>query len=78
MQIIDDETQKPLASSSDLSVKEARKKGGEDMLRLIGMDLLKKAQAKKIKAVVFDRGGFPYAGNIKKIADIIREGGIKF
>jgi len=70
--------QKTLASSSDLAIKEAGEKSWTERLRLIGLDLAKKAKAKKIKTIVFDRGGFPYTGNIKKLANIIREEGIKF
>ncbi len=32
---------------------------------------------KGIKEVVFDRGGYPYHGVIKALADAVREGGIK-
>ena len=42
-----------------------------------GKDIAKKAIEKKIKEVVFDRGGFLYAGKIKAFADGAREGGLK-
>lgn len=38
-------------------------------------ETLKKAG---INEAVFDRGGYKYHGNIKKVADSVRESGIKF
>lgn len=44
----------------------------------VGKDIATKAKAKKIDAVVFDRGGFMYTGNIKAVAEGAREGGLTF
>src|SRR5689334_18906853 len=44
----------------------------------VGAALAKKAVAKKIKDVVFDRGGFKYHGKVKALADAAREGGLNF
>ena len=41
-------------------------------------ELAKKAKALKIEKVVFDRGGYLYAGKIKAVADAMRKGGIIF
>jgi large subunit ribosomal protein L18 len=46
--------------------------------KVAGKEIAKKAIAKKIKNVVFDRGGFLYTGKIKAFADGAREGGLKF
>lgn len=46
--------------------------------RALGKGIAEKALAKKITKVVFDRGGFSYAGAIKEIADGAREGGLEF
>ena len=43
-----------------------------------GKEIAKKAIEKKIKEVVFDRGGFLYTGKVKAFADAAREGGLKF
>ncbi|NCS98785.1 50S ribosomal protein L18 [Candidatus Parcubacteria bacterium] len=43
-----------------------------------GKEIAKLAEAKKIKEVAFDRGGFIYTGNIKALADAAREAGLKF
>jgi large subunit ribosomal protein L18 len=44
----------------------------------IGEDIAKKAKVKKLGKVVFDRGGFIYAGRIKALADAARKAGLKF
>ena len=44
----------------------------------VGKDIATKATAKKIKKVVFDRGGFIYTGCVKALAEGAREGGLKF
>jgi large subunit ribosomal protein L18 len=43
-----------------------------------GIELAKKAKALKITKVVFDRGGYLYAGKIKAVADAARKGGLIF
>jgi len=37
-----------------------------------------KIKAKKIKAIVFDRGGYVYHGRVQAIADAVRGEGVKF
>lgn len=43
-----------------------------------GKKLTEKASKLKITTVVFDRAGYKYHGNIKKLADAARESGLKF
>ncbi|HMO79035.1 MAG TPA: 50S ribosomal protein L18 [Candidatus Paceibacterota bacterium] len=43
-----------------------------------GKKIAELAKDKKIKKVVFDRGGFLYAGNIKALADSARQSGLEF
>lgn len=65
-QLIDDVKGNTLASASSNDAKK------------VGSELAKKALALKIEKVVFDRGGYLYAGKIKAVADSAREGGLKF
>ena len=78
-QLIDDEQGRTLASSSDRKIEGNAKKSSEERARFVGADIAEKAQKeKKIKKVVFDRGGRKYAGNIKILADSARESGLEF
>lgn len=42
----------------------------------VGIEIAKLAIAKKIKAVVFDKGRFAYHGRVKAVAEGAREGGL--
>ena len=44
----------------------------------LGTVIAKKALEKGITTVVFDRGGFIYAGKVKALADAAREAGLEF
>lgn len=44
----------------------------------IGAAIAKVAKAKGIAAIVFDRGGYHYGGQVKALADAAREGGLTF
>ena len=44
----------------------------------VGELLAKKAKAKKIETVVFDRGGYLYTGRVANLADGARKGGLLF
>jgi large subunit ribosomal protein L18 len=74
-QIIDDVSMITLASASS-----EKAKGKTAILRAAetGVLIAKAALAKKIEAVVFDRGGYVYTGKVKALADGAREGGLKF
>jgi large subunit ribosomal protein L18 len=74
-QLIDDDKQKTLAAASDLKIKAGKKL---DKAGLVGEDLAKKALAKKIKKVTFDRNGFRYHGRVKALAEGARKGGLEF
>ena len=80
-QIIDDESQKTLVSASTLEKEIASKCEGKtksEAAKIVGEDLAKKALAKGIKDVVFDRGGFLFHGRVQALAEAAREAGLNF
>jgi len=80
-QIIEDTTGTTLVSASTLckEVSEGLKGSGNiDAAKAVGVAVAKKALAKDIKEVVFDRNGFLYHGRIKGLADAAREAGLSF
>ncbi len=74
-QIIDDNTASTLVS---VHSREVKGKTLKEKSASLGALIAEKAQAKKISKVVFDRGGFIYAGNIAALAEDARKGGLKF
>jgi large subunit ribosomal protein L18 len=74
-QIIDDVAGKTLCAASDI-------KGGKgtksESAKNVGAEVAKAALALGINTVVFDRGGFLYAGRVKALADAAREAGLTF
>lgn len=44
----------------------------------VGKEIAKKAAAKKIANLVFDRGGYIYTGQVKVLAEEARKAGLKF
>ena len=65
-QLVDDDSATTLASAQ-----------GKDASK-VGAEIAKKAVAKKIKKVVFDRGGYIYTGKVSKLAESARKGGLNF
>lgn len=74
-QIIDDIRGQTFVAESDLKIKKGKK---VEKAYIIGKKLAEKALKKKIKTVVFDRGGFLYHGRVEQLAKGAREGGLKF
>jgi len=80
-QIIDDTVGHTLTSAStlDKEVKNGLEKTNNvEAASKLGEVGAKKALDQGIKTVVFDRGGFIYAGKIKALADAAREAGLEF
>lgn len=74
-QIIDDSKGQTLAYVSDLKIAEGTKK---ERAGKVGEELAKVALEKKIKSVVFDRGGYKYHGRVEALAQGARKGGLVF
>ena len=77
-QIINDDDGKTLLSFSDLKIKKEAKMTKTQIAGTVGEEIAKKALAKKIKTVVFDRNGFMYHGRVKALAGGARKGGLVF
>ena len=77
-QIIDDVKGVTLAAASTLDKDFTGNGGNKEAARKVGEALAKKALAKGIEEVCFDRGGFLYHGRVAVLAEGAREGGLKF
>ena len=75
-QIVDDQLSKTIAATSDVKIKNKQNK--IESAKIVGASLAKKALAKKVTKVVFDRGSYKYHGRIRALAQGAREGGLKF
>ena len=78
VQIIDDVAGNTLVSASTLDKEIKTKHANIEAAKELGALIAKRAQAKKIENVVFDRGGYIYHGVVKELAEAAREGGLKF
>ena len=78
VQIIDDVAGNTLVSASTLDKDVKTKYANKEAAKELGTLIAKKATAKKIKSVVFDRGGYIYHGVVKELAEAAREGGLEF
>ena len=77
-QIIDDETGVTLVAASTVDKDFNEYGGNKDAAKAVGLKIAEKAQAKNIKDVVFDRGGYLYHGRVRSLAEGAREGGLNF
>jgi large subunit ribosomal protein L18 len=80
-QVIDDTQGQTLVTASTLDAdikKDTKKKNKTGRAELVGTLLAKRAAAKGISQVAFDRGGFKYQGRVKTLAEAARKGGLKF
>ena len=80
-QIVDDTTGTTLVAASTMGrdTREGMAKTDTvDAARTIGLAIGRKALAREITTVVFDRNGYPYHGKLKALAEAAREAGLQF
>ncbi|MCI9246030.1 MAG: 50S ribosomal protein L18 [Clostridia bacterium] len=78
VQIVDDVAGNTLAQASTLDKEVKTKHANKEAAKEVGALIAKRAQDKKIKEVVFDRGGYIYHGVVKELAEAARENGLEF
>ena len=80
-QVIDDDLGYTLVSESTLDPELREQLDGLDKSQQaahVGKLVAQRAVARGLKQVVFDRGGYPYHGRVKALADGARDGGLEF
>ena len=78
-QIIDDDSKTTIISASSLGMTSNDQASNKtEIATSVGNLIASKASDAGISAVVFDRGGYPYHGRIKALAEAAREGGLIF
>lgn len=80
VQLIDDDKGCTLASTSTMDPLFKQSGGGANVggAAVLGKIAAEKAKAVGVTRVVFDRGGFPFHGKIKALADAARANGLNF
>jgi large subunit ribosomal protein L18 len=78
-QLVDDDRGATLASATERSEGfEAGKAGKVGAAFGVGRLIAKRARELGVTRVVFDRGGYPYHGRVKAVAEGARDGGLEF
>lgn len=81
-QIIDDSVGQTLVAASTMEKPvRGRTAGSEGKIpsaRAVGEALAAKAVEVGIRRVVFDRNGYPFHGQVRQLAEAVREGGLDF
>jgi len=80
-QIIDDASGRTLvaASTTDADLRKSVKSPSSvEGAAAVGKSIAERARQAGIETVVFDRGGFPYHGRVKALAEAARGAGLKF
>ena len=73
-QLIDDATGKTVAAAHGREFKGSQ----AAQATAVGEAIAKRAKSAGISAVVFDRSGYRYGGQIQALADAVRKGGLTF
>ncbi|MBX3012960.1 MAG: 50S ribosomal protein L18 [Caldilineaceae bacterium] len=80
-QVIDDDSGRTLCATSTIATSarsDLAALSKIEQAKVVGKTIAEIARAQGIEQVVFDRGGFPYHGRVKALAEGSREGGLVF
>ena len=77
-QVIDDSNGHTLAAASTYEAALRAKAGHVDGANEVGKLIAERAKTAGVSAVVFDRGGNRYLGQVAALADAAREAGLEF
>ena len=80
-QVIDDVKGATIVAASTVEKEIAAAVSGKtktEAAKIVGAEVAKRAIAKGVETVVFDRGGYIYIGRVSAVADGAREAGLKF
>jgi large subunit ribosomal protein L18 len=80
-QVIDDVARQTLVSASDVEADvrgDAKGKKKSDIAGRVGELVAARAKEKGVSTVVFDRGGYPFHGRIRALAEAARKAGLQF
>lgn len=78
VQVIDDVAGNTIVSASTLDKEVKTKHSNKEAAKEVGTLIAKRALAKKVKTIVFDRSGYVYHGVIKELAEAARAAGLEF
>ena len=81
VQVIDDVDRRTIAAASDVEPDLNGQVDGKkkvDVATLVGTLVAERAKEQGVTEVVFDRGGFPFHGRVKALAEAARASGLKF
>ena len=77
-QVIDDVNKTTLAAASSVEKDFGAYGGNKDAAKKVGETIAARCKDQGIETVVFDRGGYVYAGRVQALAEGAREGGLQF
>ncbi len=79
VQFVDDDASRTLAAASTLKLADTKgaRRNDVEKAKALGREAARVAQEEGIREVVFDRGGFTYAGRVRALAETARESGLK-
>jgi large subunit ribosomal protein L18 len=77
-QVIDDQSSKTIVQASDMALKKTKGLTMIQRAEKVGESIAALAKEKKIKKIVFDRGGYRFHGVVKAVAEGARKGGLEF